>query len=75
VVDAGSRGAGTSGDARKARRSALKAFADLALPDIAAGFHLRPIVIPVAEDGPDQVAWQVSPGLARDIRTDGLRIA
>jgi hypothetical protein len=66
---------GSSGDARDARRSALNAFADLALPHIAAGFHLRPIVIPTTEDRSDPVAWQVSPDLARNIRTDGLLIA
>jgi hypothetical protein len=75
VVDAGSSGAGSSGDARTARRSALSAFADLAFPDIAAGFHLRPIVVPATEGRPDPVAWQISPELARNISTDGLRIA
>jgi len=70
VVDVGS-----SRDARKQRRTALNAFADLALPDIAAGFHLRPVVIPAAEGSPGPVAWQVSPDLARNIRTDGLLIA
>jgi hypothetical protein len=62
------------GDGRRARRRALNAFADLALPDIAAGFHLRPIVIPAAEASSEPIVWQVSPHLARRIRADGLLI-
>ena len=62
-------------DARKARRSALNVFADIALADIVVGFHLRPIVVPVADIASDGVTWRVSPGLAHNIRADGLPIA
>ena len=61
-------------NAQKARRSALKVFADIALADIATGFHLRPIVVPVAEATSHRVTRRVSPGLARNLRADGLPI-
>jgi len=56
-------------EARSARRRALYVMADLALPDIAAGFHLCPIVIPDAD------GWRVAPALARNKRTEGVVIA
>ena len=62
-------------DARRARRSALNVIAAIALPDIANGFHVRPIVIPAATVTPDRIAWRVSPDLARNIRADGVLIA
>lgn len=62
-------------DARRARRKALRVFADIALPDISEGFHLRPIVVPAAVVTPDPIAWKVSPDLARNIRADGVLIA
>jgi hypothetical protein len=65
-----------SGANRKAMRDARDLFADLALSDIADGFHLRPIVIPAAAgDGSDLDAWRVSPGVARNVKADGLLIA
>jgi hypothetical protein len=48
-------------EARKTRRAALNVLADIALPDIATGFHLRPIVIPAVEIAPDRSAWKVLP--------------
>jgi predicted nucleotidyltransferase len=63
------------GDDRKAMRDARNLFADLALPDIATGFHLRPVVIRASEDSPDPDTWRVAPGLARNVKADGLLIA
>lgn len=67
--------AGGDDSARKARRNALNVFADLALSDITAGFHLRPIIISSAEDSLDSASWQVSPGFARNLMADGLLIS
>lgn len=67
--------AGNGADSREARMRALEVFSDIALPEIAAGFHLRPIVIPAAKGSPDPDNWRVSPDLARNIRADGVRIA
>jgi hypothetical protein len=62
------------GDSRATRRCALNVFAALALPEIAEGFHLRPIVIGSVETTPDPEAWQVSPALAHNISADGVLI-
>jgi predicted nucleotidyltransferase len=62
-------------DARKARRSALNIFADIALLDIASGFHLSPIVVPAVVVAPDRIDWRVSPALARNIMADRVLIA